>query len=116
MSTVIWIKEGPIQALNVNEWYYAPIDETIIVKSKLKDHAIILSKNNDAIVKWLNCQYEDCAKIMNTLKRKTGQLSMLSFWLPAETRRQNNSAFQTHLQEARRANLPTGLNTVGGDQ
>ena len=40
----------------------------------------------------------------------------LSFLLPVETRRQNNSSFQTRLQEVRRANLPTSSNTVDGDQ
>ena len=50
------------------------------------------------------------------LKRRTGHLSMFSFLIPAETRRQNKQAFQTCLQEARRENLPTSSNTVDEDQ
>ena len=41
---------------------------------------------------------------------------MISFFLPAEIRRQNNSAFQTRLQKVRRENLPTSSNTADGDQ
>ena len=102
--------------LHVKEWHNALREEALIGKSKLAAHAIILNKNNDAIAKWLNCQYEGCAKIMKTLKRKTGQQSIFSFLIPAETRRQNNSAFQTCLQEVRRANLPTSSNRIDGDQ
>ena len=36
--------------------------------------------------------------------------------IPVETRRQNNSAFQTRLQEARRANLLINSDMVDGDQ
>ena len=53
---------------HVNMWYTAPREDSLIDKSKLADRETILSKNNDAIVKWLNRQYEDRAKIMNTLK------------------------------------------------
>ena len=49
--------------LKVKEWYNAPRAEALIDKSKLKGRAIILSKNNDAIAKWLDRQYEDRAKI-----------------------------------------------------
>ena len=80
------------------------------------DRAIILSRNNDAIAKWLDRRYEDRAKAMKTLSKRTGQMSMFSFLLPLETRRQNNRIFQTRLQEARRAALPTSSNTVDGDQ
>ena len=101
---------------HVNTWYNAAREEAMIDKSKLAAHATILSKTNDAIAKWLDRQYEDCSKIMKTLKRKTGQQSIFSFLIPAETRRQNNSAFQTCLQEARSANIPTSSDTVDGDQ
>ena len=100
----------------MKNWYDAPRDETLIDKSKLKDREIILSRNNDAIAKWLDRRYEDRAKLIETLKRKTGQTSMLSLLLPVETRRQNNSSFQTRLQKVRRANLPTSSNMVDGNQ
>ena len=100
----------------MNNWYDVPRDETLIDISKLGGRAIILSKNNDAIAKWLDRRYDDRAKFIETFKRNTGKQSIFSFLIPAETRRQNNSAFQTRLQEARRANLPTSSNTVDGDQ
>ena len=53
---------------------------------------------------------------MKTLKRDTGQLSIFSYLIPAENRRQNNQAFQTRIQEAGRARLSTSLNTVDGGQ
>ena len=95
-------------------WYDAPREETLIDKSKLEARELILKKINDTIAKWLDCRYEDHAKLMKALKRNTGQTSMLCY-LPAENRRQNNQAFQTRIQGARQANLPTSSNTVDGD-
>ena len=100
----------------MKEWYDAPRDEALIDKSKLSNREIIMSRNNNAIVKWLDSQYEDHANVMKTLKQQTGQLLMFSFLIPVENRRQNNSAFQNHLQEARRAKFPTSSNMVDGDQ
>ena len=100
----------------MKNWYEAPSDETLIDKSKLKDREIILSRNNDAIAKWLDRRYEARAKIMKALKRNTGQTSMLRYLIPAENRRQNNQAFQTRIQDTRRASLHTSSNTVDGDQ
>ena len=101
---------------HVNTWYDASRKEALINKSKFPVGEIVLSKNNDAIAKWLDRRYDDRAKFIETFKRNTGKQSIFSFLIPAETRRQNNSAFQTRLQEARRANLPTSSNTVDGDQ
>ena len=75
-----------------------------------------MKENNDVIAKWLDRRYEARVKLMKTLKRTTGQLSMFSYLIPAENRRQNNQAFQTRIQETRRANLPTSSNTVDGDK
>ena len=100
----------------MNNWYDVPRDETLIDISKLGGRAIILSKNNDAIAKWLDRRYEDRARAMKTIDQRTGQTSIFSFMLPLETRRQNSSTFQTRIQEARRAALPTSSNTVDGDQ
>ena len=47
----------------MNTWYDAPIKEVLIDKSKLAAHAIIMSKNNDAIALWLDRRYEDRAKV-----------------------------------------------------
>ena len=102
--------------MHVKEWYDAPRKEALIDRSKLPERELILRKNNDAIVKWLDRGYEDREKVMETLKQRTGQLSMLSFLIPVETRTQNNQAFQTRLQKARRSNLPTSSYTVDGDQ
>ena len=100
MPKVIWTEEGLIQATTT------PITsacERVVRcskrggtdnKSKLKDREIILSKNNDAIAKWLDRRYEDRTKMMKTLKQRTGQMSLLSFWLPAATRRQNKACFK----------------------
>ena len=99
----------------MNNWYEAPREERIIDKSKLEPRERILKKNN-AIAKWLDRQYADCAKMMKALKRNTGQMTMLRFLIPAENRRENNQAFQTRIQEARRASLSTSSNTVDGDQ
>ena len=103
--------------LHVKNWYNTPRDETLIDRSKLlNDCEIILSRNNDAIAKWLDRRYEDREQMLETFKRKTGQMSMFSFLLPVKTRRQYNSAFQNRLQKVRRANLPTSSNMVDGDQ
>ena len=88
----------------------------LIEKSKLEARELILKKNNDAIAKWLDRRYEARAKIMKALKRNTGQTSMLRYLIPAENRRQNNQAFQTRIQDTRRASLHTSSNTVDGDQ
>ena len=100
----------------MNNWHDAPRDEILIDKLKLAAGGLILRKTNDAIAKWLDRQYEDHEKLMKTLKRTTGQLSIFSYLIPAENRRQNNQAFQTRIQDTRRANLPTSSNTVDGDQ
>ena len=100
----------------MKEWYNAPREETLIDRSKLAARELILRKTNDAIAKWLDRRSEDRAKIMKTLQRDTGQLSRFSYLIPAENRKQNTQAFQNRLQDARRAILPTGSNTVDGDQ
>ena len=102
--------------IHVNTWYDAPREEILIEKSKLEARELILKKNNDAIAKWLDRRYEARAKIMKALKRNTGQTSMLRYLIPAENRRQNNQAFQTRIQDTRRASLHTSSNTVDGDQ
>ena len=48
--------------MHVKEWYDAPRKVALIVRSKLPDREINLSKNDDAIAKWLDRQYEDRAK------------------------------------------------------
>ena len=85
-------------------------------RSKLEDREIILSRNSDAIAKWLDRQFEDRAKPMKAINQRTGQTSIISFVRTLGTRRQNNSTFQTRQQEARRAALLTNSNTVDGDQ
>ena len=102
--------------IHVNTWYDAPREEILIEKSKLEARELILKKNNDAIAKWLDRRYEARAKIMKALKRNTGQTSMLRYLILAENRRQNNQAFQTRIQDTRRASLHTSSNTVDGDQ
>ena len=101
---------------HVNTWYTAPREETLIDKLKLAAPELLLRKTNDAIAKWLDRRSEDRAKLMKTLKRTTVQMSIFGFLIPAENRREHNQAFQTHIQEARRASLPTSSNTVDGDQ
>ena len=100
----------------MNNWYDAPREERIIDKSKLEPRERILKRNNDAIAKWLDRRHANHAKLMKSLKRNTGQMSMLRYLIPAENRRENNQAFQTRIQDARRARLPTSSNTVDGDQ
>ena len=63
---------------------YAPREETLIDRSKLVARELILRKTNNAIAKWLDRRSEDRAKIMKTLKRDTGQLSIFSYLIPAE--------------------------------
>ena len=102
--------------LYVNNWYDAPRTEALIDRFKLADRQIVLSKNKGAIAKWLDRQFEDRAKAMKTINQRTGQTSIFSFLLPLETKRQNNSTFQTLLQEARQAAVPTSSITVDGYQ
>ena len=101
--------------LHVNNWCGAIRAEVLIDRSKLEERAIILSRNNDAIAKWLDRRYEDRAKSMKAIDQRTGQTSILRFTRSANNR-QYNYAFQTCQQEARRAALPTSSNTVDGDQ
>ena len=88
----------------------------MIDKLKLEARELILRKTKNAIAKWLDRRYEYYAKLMKTLKQNTGQMSIFRFLLPAENRRQHNQAFQTRIQEAIQANLPTSSNMVDGDQ
>ena len=101
---------------HVNYWYDAPREQRLIDKSKLEPRERILTKNNDAIAKWLDQRYADRTKLKKALNRNNGQMTMLRFLIPEENRRENNQAFQTRIQEARRARLPTSSNTVDGDQ
>ena len=101
---------------HVHNWYDAPREERILAKSKLEPREQILKKNNDAIAKWLDRRYTDRAKQLKSINNKSGQTSLLSYFIPAEIRREHNQAFQTRIQEARRASLPTSSNTVDGDQ
>ena len=122
MPNIVWIEERPRKLQqtrlyqHVNNWYDAPREEILIDKSKLATCGLSMRKTNDAIAKWLDRQSEDHAKLMKTLKQTTGQLSIFSYLIPAENRRQNNQAFQTRIQEAKRASFSTSSNTVGGDQ
>ncbi len=100
----------------MHNWYDAPREERILAKSKLEPREQILKKNNDAIAKWLDRRYADRAKQLKSITSKLGQTSLLRYFIPAETRREHNQAFQTRIQEARRASLPTSSNTVDGDQ
>ena len=112
-----WYKLQRVRLIQlVNNWYDAPREEIIIDKSKLEPRERILKRNNDAIAKWLDRRYADCAKLMKSFKRNTGQMSMLRYLIPAENGQENNQAFQTCIQEARRARLPTSSNMVDGDQ
>ena len=101
---------------HVNYWYDAPREQRLIDKTKLEPRERILTRNNDAIAKWLDQRHADRTKLKKALNRNNGQTTMLRFLIPAENRRENNQAFQTRIQEARRASLPTSSNTVDGDQ
>ena len=104
--------------LQVNIWYNAPREEVMIDRSMLSECAIILRKNNySPIAKWidwLNCRYEDRAEAMKDTDQTTGQMWIIRFVRPVESRRQHNRNFQTRLQDARRTTLPTSSNTVDG--
>ena len=65
---------------------------------------------------WLDHRYDDRAETMKAIAQRTVQSSIISFTRPIEFRRQNNCKFQTCLQNARRAALPTSSNTVDGDR
>ena len=71
---------------HVNMCYTAPRKEILIDKSKLEPQEQILKKNNNAIAKWPDRRYAECAKLMKTLKRTTGQLLMFRYLIPAENR------------------------------
>ena len=101
---------------HVHNWYDAPREERILAKSKLEPRDFFLKKNNNVIAKWLDRRYADRAKQLKSINNKSGQTSLLSYFIPAEIRREHNQAFQTRIQEARRASLPTSSNTVDGDQ
>ena len=102
--------------LQANIWYDAPREEVLIDRSKLKECAIILNKNNDEITKWLDCRYVVRGNAMKAIARRTGQLSILRLMRPIENRRQHNVKFQTRLQNSWRAALPISSNTVDGDR
>ena len=53
---------------------------------------------------------------MKATARRTGQLSIIRFMRPIDNRRQRKRNFQTRVQDARRAALPTSSNTVDGDR
>ena len=64
-------------------------------------------------------QHNRRKEVLARAKRSAGQLSMIGFCGSKESRRQHNTNFQTRLQEARRANLPTVIetpNTSDGDR
>ena len=87
---------------HVYNWYNASRKEALIDKSKLA-------------TKWLDHRSDDRAKITNLMKsltQTTGQLSIFSYIIPSENRRQNNQAFQTCIQEARRASLSTSSGSI----
>ena len=81
----------------------------------MEELEIILSRNNDAIAEWIDRRYEDLAQAMKAIDQRTGQMSILRFMRSADDRRQYSDTFQTRLQEARRAALPTSSNTVDVD-
>ena len=93
--------------LQVNIRYDAPRKEVLIDRSKLKERPIILTKNNDAIAKWLGCRYDDRAEAVKAMAQQAGQLSIISFMRLIKNRRQHDSNFQTRLQDATRAAFPT---------
>ena len=64
---------------HVNTLYDASKAEVLIGRSKWEDREIMLKRNNDAIAKWLDRQYEDHAKAMKSIDQQTGQTSILSF-------------------------------------
>ena len=88
--------------LQVNIWHMcdAPREEVLNDISKLKERPIILSKNNGALAKWLDCRYKDRANTMTAIAQRTGQLSISHFMRPIEIRRQHKGNFQTRLQDA----------------
>ena len=87
--TIIRLEKGPIPSPtppitpSSEYWYDASIAEVLIdSRSKLEERPIILSKNNDAIAKWIDCRYKDRAKAMKAIARRTGQLTILRSMKP----------------------------------
>ena len=66
----------------------------------------ILKKPNEIIARWLDERSRERGGQVAAIQKRTGQLSILPYFLPIEDRRANNAAFQSKIQDARRAQLP----------
>ena len=79
----------------------------------------VLRRHNEGIARWLDEQHNRRKEVNSRNPRRTGQLSIIRFCGSTESRRQHNTSFQTRLQEAWKATLPTVTetsNTNDGDR
>ena len=101
-------------------WYDSPFSESLLSRQSFpSDRNRVLRRQNEGIARWLDEQHNRRKEISTRTTRSTGQLSIIGFCGSAESRRQNNYTFQTRLQEARKAVLPTlpeTSNTSDGDR
>ena len=94
----------------VHIWYDAPFSEVLLDQNSFPlDRSRILHRHNEGIARWLDQQHAFSDAIVAHTKRNTGQLLILSFCGTPDSRRQHNSSFQTRLQDARQAHLPTSI-------
>ena len=93
----------------VHVWYDSPFSESLLSRQSFpSDINHVLRRHNEGIARWLDEQH-NCRKEVSTTRTtlRTGQFSIIGFCGSTESRRQHNSNFQTRLQEARKATLPT---------
>ena len=96
----------------VHVWYDAPLPETLLSRQSFpSDRTRVLRRHNEGIARWLDEQHNRRKEVSTRTTIRTGQLSIIGFCGSTESRRQHNHNFQTRLQEARRANLPTLIET-----
>ena len=95
----------------VHLWYDSPLSEVLIHRTSFLERDKILRCNNEGIARWLELQHMRRKEILSWTQQRSGQLSILSFRGTRESCRDNNTAFQMRLQEARRAQLPIPTET-----
>ena len=100
-------------------WYDSPFSESLLSRQSFpSDRNHVLRHHNEGIARWLDEQHNRRKEVSTRTTRRTGQLLIIGFCGSTESHRQHNSNFQTHLQEARKATLPTQpamSNTSDGD-
>ena len=104
----------------VHVWYNSPFAESLLPRTSFPlDVNQVLRRHNEGIAQWLDEQHNRRKEVYSRTSRRTGQLSIIGFCGSTESRRQHNTSFQTRLQEARKASLPTVTetsNTNDGDR